>query len=165
MKPYFAIVGCGTTGSAIGQMLVNAGYDIAVSDNNLSTVEKVAEILKADRLSVLPWEITHDADVVFLTCPDRVVRSVCEEIAMHYGFNKYSVVFQCSKELDYCVLSAARRCDAYIGSLYPVQRDESMQCSMSFSTDTDIFLDGDHESMSTGMFLACLLGFRAIRRS
>jgi predicted short-subunit dehydrogenase-like oxidoreductase (DUF2520 family) len=165
MNPSFAIVGCGTTGMAMGQLFAHSGYRIAVSDNNLEILEKAAEILKADRWSVLPWEITHDADVVFITCPDRFVRRVCEDIAMNYGFNKYSVVFHCSRALDYRFLSAARQCDAHIGSLYPLPGDGFRRHPMDVSKDTAIFLDGDHESVSTGMFLACLLGFRAIHRS
>lgn len=128
MGASFAIVGCGRVGKALGKFLVDAGYDaVGVASKSLSSSKEAAELLKTDRYSDAPWEITPTADVVLITTPDDAIADTCCGIAENRGFKTGAVVLHCSGALSSTILAPARNCGAFTGSMHPLQ---------SFASDT-----------------------------
>jgi predicted short-subunit dehydrogenase-like oxidoreductase (DUF2520 family) len=122
MKPSFAIVGCGKVGTALGIFLTRAGYNAAgFASKRLSSAKHLAEIVFSDRFSNIPWDITRHADVVFVTTPDSAIEDTCSAISQNAGFTDQTVVLHCSGALASSILSSAKTCGAWIGSIHPLQ--------------------------------------------
>ncbi|MDL1962937.1 MAG: DUF2520 domain-containing protein [Deltaproteobacteria bacterium] len=122
MIPVIAIVGCGRVGSAIARFLSKAGYRLSgLASKRLSSAKRLAYLTGTGRFTEIPWEITKEADIVFLTTPDSAISDTCSSIAFNYGFKKDSVVLHCSGVLPSTILSSAKSCGAFIGSMHPMQ--------------------------------------------
>ena len=122
MKPSFAIVGCGKVGTALGIFLTRAGYNGAgFASQSLLSAKHLAEIIFSDRFSDIPWDITRHADVVFITTPDSAIEETCRAISQNQGFADQAIVLHCSGALASSVLSSAKTCNAWIGSIHPLQ--------------------------------------------
>ena len=122
MKPVIAIVGCGRVGTALAKFLSEAGYKISgLASKSISSAKRLADLTGTGRFTKIPWEITKEADIVFLTTPDSEISDTCSNIAFNYGFKRDSVVLHCSGALPSTILSSAKSCGAFIGSMHPMQ--------------------------------------------
>jgi len=122
MKPSFAIVGCGKVATALGIFLSTKGYPVAgLSSRRLSSAEALARRIGGCTCSDQPREVTSRADIVFITTPDDDIKRTCDRISKLGGFKKDTVVLHCSGALPSTILSSARGCGAFIGSLHPLQ--------------------------------------------
>ncbi len=122
MKPSFAIVGCGKVGTALGIFLTRAGYIPAgFASKSLSSAKRLADIVLSDHISNIPWHVTRSADVVFITTPDSAIEETCSTISQNAGFADNAVVLHCSGALASSVLSSAKTCNAWAGSMHPLQ--------------------------------------------
>ncbi|MBA3017313.1 MAG: NAD(P)-binding domain-containing protein, partial [Proteobacteria bacterium] len=118
MKPAIAIVGCGRVGTALAKFLSEAGYRLSgLSSKSLSSAKRVAGLTGAEYFTKTPWEITKEADIVFLTTPDSAISDLCSSIAYNDGFKRDSLVLHCSGALPSTILSSAKSCGAFIGSM------------------------------------------------
>ncbi|MDY6831018.1 MAG: Rossmann-like and DUF2520 domain-containing protein [Thermodesulfobacteriota bacterium] len=122
MKPSFAVVGGGRVGTALGVNLARAGYPcIGVACTTPASARKAADIIGEGVASILPWEITPAADIVFITTPDSAIARVCEQIDAHKGFAPEAVVLHCSGALPSTILTVTSGKKAAAGSLHPLQ--------------------------------------------
>lgn len=122
MKSSIAIVGCGKVGTTLGLYLADAGYPIAgLGCKSIASAKQAADLLKTDRFSDAPWQITPKADIVFITTPDGIIADACDQIAQQGGFSAGSIVLHCSGALPSSVLASAKKSGAHIGSLHPLQ--------------------------------------------
>ena len=122
MKPSFAIVGCGRVGTALAVFLTRSGYQpTGFASKSLSSAKHVANMVLSDRFSDVPWDVTQHADVVFITTPDSAIAGTCHNISKNTGFANNAVVLHCSGALASSVLSSAKTCGAWIGSMHPLQ--------------------------------------------
>lgn len=125
----FAIVGCGRVGKALGRNLIENGYVLTgISCKTESSVREAGKYFGIENVSTTPAHITRCTDVVFITTPDGVISDVCDEIAAGQGLDPQTTVLHCSGAHPSTILSAAKSCDAVIGSMHPLQ---------SFAGDTD----------------------------
>jgi len=159
MKPSFAIVGCGKVGTALGVFLARAGYRAAgFVSKNLSSAKQAAEIIKSDHYSDIPWEITRDADVVFITTPDGVIQDTCSSISQNRGFADNSVVLHCSGALPSTILSVAKKCGAFTGSMHPLQSFASADYDVNPFRDIILSVEGEKQAVEVATELATDLG-------
>jgi len=87
-KKYFAIVGCGKVGMNLAIQLEKCKYRLCgVSSKSVDTVKRSARRFKTNNFSMLPWEITPDADIVFIVTPDSAIEETCRNIAGNRGFS------------------------------------------------------------------------------
>lgn len=159
MKPTFAIIGCGRVGTALGRELASAGYPPAgFASRRLSSAKRTAEAAGfAERATADAVDAVRDADVVFITTPDRAIAGACGRIAGKNGFKKGSMVFHCSGSLPSTILSPAKSCGAFIGSLHPLQ-------SIAADLDVNPFerimmaVEGEEPAVSAAEKIAAGLG-------
>lgn len=122
MKPNVAIVGCGKVGTTLAIWLADRGYDIVgVASKSLSSARQAAEFAGTGTFGQTNWEISSQADIVFISTPDGIISEICSEIAEHKGFKEGAVVLHCSGAHPSTILSAAKDCGASIGSMHPLQ--------------------------------------------
>ena len=159
MKPSFAIVGCGKVGTALGIFLTNAGYRAAgFASKNLASAKQAADTIQADHFSDVPWEITRNADVVFITTPDGAIADTCDSISRNRGFAGNAVVLHCSGALPSTILSIAKKCGAFIGSMHPLQSFASVDYDTNPFQDIILSLEGENHAVKVAKEIAADLG-------
>ena len=164
MKPSFAIIGCGKVGLSLGKQLIKKGCRSAgVASKSLSTAKKAADLLKTDNFSGQPWEVTSDADVVFITTPDGVIEGTCRQIVKNKGFHKGGVVLHCSGALSSAVLNSARSSGVYVGSMHPLQSFASVEPGVNPFKDIIISIEGDREAVSAAQQISLLLSATTVQ--
>ena len=148
MKPTIAIIGCGTVGTAMGKLLARAGYPITgVATRSLDTAGRAAKMIGAERFSDCPWDVSRGALVVFVTTPDDAIESTCKAVVQHQGFDKHAVVIHCSGALSSAVLSSARRCEARVASLHPLQSFASVDQAEKLVPGSFCAIEGDKTAL------------------
>jgi predicted short-subunit dehydrogenase-like oxidoreductase (DUF2520 family) len=163
MKPSFAIVGCGRVGTALAIFLTRAGYRaVGFASKSISSAERVANKIRSDCFSHVPWEITPGADMVFITTPDSVIPDVCNEISQHLGFAENAVVMHCSGALASSVLSAAKDCGAWIGSIHPLQSFASTDYETNPFQDIVVSIEGEDRALELARKISADLGGQGV---
>ena len=155
MKPSFAIVGCGKVGAALGIFLTRAGYTAAgFASKSLSSAKYLAETVSSDQFSDIPWDMTRRADVVFITTPDSVIEDTCGIISRNKGFADQAIVLHCSGALASSVLSSAKTCDAWIGSMHPLQSFASINYNANPFQGVIFSLEGEDPAVHIAKTIA-----------
>jgi predicted short-subunit dehydrogenase-like oxidoreductase (DUF2520 family) len=155
MKPTVGIVGCGRMGTALATTLSDRGHVIVgLSSLHLSSAQRLAALCGVAEATDRPAEITRKADVVFLSTPDGVIQSVCEAISQQEGFSPSAVVLHCSGAHASTILSSARKCGAFIGSMHPLQSFASVDISQNPFKGIRVAIEGDPEAVSTAAGMA-----------
>jgi len=151
MKPSVGIIGCGRMGTALAKTLYDKSYPITgTASLHLTSAQKVADLCSSTAADQ-PWKITPNADIVFLTTPDSVIKSVCDEIADKGGFSPGAVVLHCSGAHASTILSAAHKNMAWIGSMHPLQSFASVDFSRNPFKGIRVAVEGD----PAAVFQAC----------
>lgn len=158
-KPSFAIVGCGRLGTALGKHLSRAGYPlIGLASRSLSSIEETAGIIGTDKISETPWEITRNADVVFITTPDGVITEACKNLTEKNGFKKGAVVLHCSGAHPSTILSFAEKAQTTTGSMHPLQSFASKDLEGNPFAGIIISVEGADEAVTIARQMAEDLG-------
>lgn len=155
MKPSFAVVGCGKVGTALAVFLTRAGYRaVGFSSKSLLSAKQVADRVRSDHFSSVPWEITASADIVFITTPDSAITETCNNISKNKGFADHAVVLHCSGALASSVLSSAKRCRAWIGSMHPLQSFASAEYDVNPFQGIMISIEGEDPALKIARKIA-----------
>jgi len=146
-KPSIAVVGAGKVGSALACLLHRRGYPVAgVASRSISSAERAARELPA-RYTDRPEEVTREADVVFITTPDREITGVAAGIARRKGFKPGQVVFHTSGAHSADQIEAVRRCSAFAASLHPLQSLADFKMALENLPGSYFALEGDQEAL------------------
>ncbi|MDL1967909.1 MAG: DUF2520 domain-containing protein [Deltaproteobacteria bacterium] len=163
MKPVIAIVGCGRVGTALAKFLSEAGYRLSgLASKSLSSAKRVADLTETGRFTEMPWEITKEADIVFLTTPDSKISDTCSSVAFNDGFKKDSVVLHCSGVLPSTILSSAKSCSTFIGSMHPMQSFALNEVNGSPFNGIIFAVEGDAQALHRAANIAVDLGANCI---
>ena len=163
MKPSFAIVGCGRVGTALAVFLTRAGYRaVGFASKRISSAEGVANMVGSERFSSVPWEITSSADIVFITTPDSAIPDTCNKISRHIGFAENAVVMHCSGALSSSVLSGAKDCGAWIGSMHPLQSFASADYEINPFQNIVVSIEGEEPALEFARKISRDLGGQGV---
>lgn len=163
MNPSFGIVGCGKVGTALGIYLFSAGYSVAgFSSKSLLSAKRAADMIQTNRFSDVPWEITQHADVVFITTPDSAIKDTCDSISRNKGFANKAVVLHCSGALPSTILSTAKECGAFIGSMHPLQSFASADYDYNPFQGIIVSIEGEHDAVKAAKKVTADLGGTSI---
>ncbi len=122
MKPNVSIIGCGRVGTALAVFLSQAGYPVSgLFSRHLESTEKAAQAVGKGRVCHGVEQAVAAGDIIFITTPDQLIESVCQNIASIKGAMDQKIIFHCSGALSSRILSSARARGADIGSLHPLQ--------------------------------------------
>lgn len=124
MKSRFAVVGCGRVGISLARQLTKAGYrPTGFASRTLASARRGAEAagFGGGSVSSKPWEVTDNADIVFIATPDNAIRDTAGGIADNRGVKDGAAVLHCSGALSSEELSSLKAAGARIGSMHPLQ--------------------------------------------
>ncbi|MBW1941147.1 MAG: DUF2520 domain-containing protein, partial [Deltaproteobacteria bacterium] len=159
MKSSFAVAGCGKVGTALGKILTRKGYRLTgLSCKNASSAQKATRILGTNHFSTIAWEITKDANIVFITTPDGVIEETCSNIAQNNGFSKNTVVLHCSGALPSTILSSAKTCGAFTGSMHPLQSFADSKTDGNPFAGIVVSVEGEDKAVNTAREIVKDLG-------
>jgi len=120
-KPKVGIVGAGKVGSVLARGLSDRGYQLSgIVSSTLESASQLARELGVDA-RVRAADLMQDAEILFITTPDRCIGEVAAQIARENGFKRGQMVLHTSGCLPAEVLMPAKEQGAWIGCMHPLQ--------------------------------------------
>jgi len=143
------IIGAGKVGTALAALLKKRGYRVlGIASRSLSSAQAASDYIGGGvRFSTSPWELTPEADLVFLTTPDGAIAQVAEEVASRGGFRPGQVVAHTSGALPSSILEPAKAKGAWIGSLHPLQSLADPRMAEEALPKSTFCLEGDPQAV------------------
>lgn len=143
------IIGAGKVGTALAALLKRKGYRVqGIASRSLSSAQAATDYLGGGvPVSTSPWELTPEADLVFVTTPDDAIAQVAEEVASREGFRPGQVVAHTSGALPSSILEPAKAQGAWIGSLHPLQSFADPRMAEEVLPRSTFCLEGDPEAV------------------
>ncbi len=126
-KDSIAIIGLGKVGTAVGHLLRNAGHEIAAVADRSPDALKRGITHTGGAASKDPLHAAQSADAIFITTPDDLIRSACDEIAEGGGFGPGKKVVHMSGAGGLDLLESARASGAQIATIHPLQSFVDME--------------------------------------
>ena len=161
MKKRVAIIGAGQLGTILVLALVKKGVSITgIASRTLSSATFLAQKIDGVFATSDPQELIPLADIFFLTTPDDLLVSTCDDMIRSASDLSGKIFLHCSGSLLAEVLSSAKEKGAEIGSMHPLQ-------TFSTSDDTvpeDLFrgilmaIEGDPGAIEMATEISELLG-------
>lgn len=159
IKPGFAVVGCGKVGTALTKFLLEKGYrPVGFASRTLASARRLATLANNDRFSESPWQITVNAQIVFITTPDSAIEATCNAIAQHQGFSAGAIVLHCSGALSSDILKSAADAGAFVGSMHPLQSFASIEIRENPFLQVIISVEGDSRAVEASRAMSEDLG-------
>ncbi len=156
------IIGAGNVGVAMALALKNNGYSLTgLCCRTNESAQHSAAILDTGQFTD-PVEITHRADIVFITTPDSYIEEVCQQIASKEGFFKGQIVLHTSGAHTSRLLETARESGAFVLSMHPLQTFPSAETGLQNLPGTYFTLEGDEEAVQVGQEIVTALGGNAL---
>ena len=116
-----AIVGAGNVGTSLAVLLHAAGHQIiGIASRTEDSAARAANRVNAP-YSTNPANFTQQAELIFITTPDRAISEVCDQIAHNGGFKPQSIVAHTSGAHSSAILASATQHNAYPISFHPLQ--------------------------------------------
>jgi len=120
-------VGPGTVGTALARGLASAGFPVvAIFGRNAERLERAVGSIPGARAAGTGQAVVDAADVVFLTVPDDVIRTVAEGLTWAPG----KCAVHCSGAASLDLLEIAREQGAAVGAFHPLQTLAGLEQAM-----------------------------------
>jgi predicted short-subunit dehydrogenase-like oxidoreductase (DUF2520 family) len=111
-------IGAGTVGTALAIKLSGRGYPIvAVSSRSLASARNLAKAIDGCSPASNNQDVADAAELVFITTPDDAIAPVASQVKWHQGQS----AVHCSGANSAEILGPAKRLEAHVGVLHPLQ--------------------------------------------
>ena len=153
----YGIIGAGRVGSSLLMALRSVGKEVCGLVNTESTRQRAAELRVHGYASAI--ELVKDAQVIFITVPDRLISEVADKLANVARqerlalSNKY--FYHCSGSMSLDCLQALAAAGAHVGSLHPLQSFAARRDNLA---GIGMAVDGDPEAQLLATNLAQAFG-------
>jgi len=142
------IVGAGKVGTAVGVLLGRAGYTIAfVHDIDPARAEDAGRTMGGVTAVQDPIAPCLNADIIFITTPDRLIGTVADDLAGRGGIRNGHIVVHMSGSLTSDVLRSVRDHGAYAASLHPLQSFADFTQALKNIPGSVFCLEGDRQAL------------------
>jgi predicted short-subunit dehydrogenase-like oxidoreductase (DUF2520 family) len=142
------IIGSGKVGTAVGVLLGRAGYTIAfIYDIDPARAEAASREMGGVAAVSDPVSESRDADILFITTPDRLIATAAGDIAARGGIRPGHIVVHMSGSLTSDVLGEARAGGGHIASLHPLQTFADFTQALKNIPGSVFCLEGDEEAL------------------
>ncbi len=157
-----AIIGAGNVGTALAVLFQAAGHQLS----GIASRSAASAALAAQRVNAAydtdPLAFTRQAEVIFLTTPDRVVAEVCERIASQNGFSAGAIVAHTSGAHSSDILASASLNGAYPLSFHPLQTFANPDAGIQNLPGSFITVEGHEEALPIARQLVEDLGCKSL---
>jgi len=138
-------IGAGKVGQAFGKYLVINGFHVVgFYSKTFASSIKAAELTNSKAYKKIE-ELVKDANIIFITTPDDVIKEVCDLLAAKKLFRKEQIVCHTSGALSSDVLKSARGTGCSIYSLHPLQAFADVEKSVQELESTIFSIEGSED--------------------
>jgi predicted short-subunit dehydrogenase-like oxidoreductase (DUF2520 family) len=138
-----AFVGAGNVGTALAFLLQKGGHTVTgVASRTVTSAARAGRMLGVP-YGTCPADFTREADVIFLTVPDKAIADVCAALAAEDGFRSGSIVVHTSGAHSSDLLSAARAKGCLTLSFHPLQTFANPETGISNLPGSFVTIEGD----------------------
>ncbi len=151
MKQRIGIIGAGVVGTAIGVVLDDKGYEVtgAYDVKSESTKQLVERIGCTAHIS--PQEVSHSADVLFITTSDTAIKGVVDELAATAAFHNGQVIVHMSGAQSSEILDRAKEFGAYVLSVHPIQSFANLKRAIENLPGSVFSIEGDKDAYNVAV--------------
>lgn len=142
-----AFVGAGNVGTTLAVLLKKAGHTITGVASRTETSAARAGRMLGVLYGTCPSDFTREADVIFLTVPDREIAVVCAALAAEDGFRPGSIVIHTSGAHSSALLSAARAKGCLTLSFHPLQTFADPETGIKNLPGSFVTIEGDESAL------------------
>ncbi len=156
-KPSISIIGAGKVGTALAYLLARKGYPVAVvASSRLESAKAAVSIVGQGIPSMEASRAVRQAQVVFITTPDKAIAPAAQEIAMGQSGKSLAgkFIFHCSGALPSSVLKPLKSAGACIGSLHPIQTFADVNQAINFLPGSYFGFEGDQQAEPVAQHMA-----------
>lgn len=152
------IIGAGVVGTAIGVVLSAKGYEITgVHDIKTESTKQLVEKIGCTAYSS-SLEVSHSADILFITPCDSAIRKVVDALADCGGFHSGQIVVHMSGAQSSEVLDRAKEFDAKVLSVHPLQSFANPEMAVHNLPGSVFSIEGDKDAYDAAVCIVETLG-------
>lgn len=149
------IIGTGIVGSAVALLLRQNGYTISrVCSRTGSSAATLAARLNCTCVDE-PEKVLAEADIVFLTTPDRELAGLANRLAGSAQLAGNQVFFHMSGALPAEVLAPLKEKGAAVGSVHPLQSFADIENAVANIPGSFFAIQGDHRATEIAFEMVC----------
>lgn len=164
-KPIIAIVGAGSLGVALANLLELNGYRVLLGSRKPSTgSQKLSRLFASQgkKIELLtPPQAVSQSDINLLTVPDKQISKVCDELLPH--FRRGCCVAHCAGSLDSSELVSVKSQNIAVCSVHPLNTFPSIEAGLQTlannSHGTYLYGEGDESALDTINHVFKTIGF------
>jgi len=157
-----AIIGAGNVGTALAVLFKAAGHQLT----GIASLSPSSAAAAAQRVNVAHGTdllaFTKQAEVIFLTTPDRVIVEVCEQIVSQNGFSAGAIVAHTSGAHSSTILESAGQNGAYPLSFHPLQTFANPDAGIQNLPGSYITVEGHEKALPIARQLVEELGCKLL---
>jgi len=158
-----AIIGAGRVGGSIGFLLKQAGYTVtAVAARSVASASFAVFFIGAGEPLTDVAKAASQAEIVFITTPDRSIKEVCEAIAAGGGFRAGALAIHTSGAHSLGLLDAAKAAGADRVVLHPLQSLASREQGAQNLPGSFFRIEADPAALEAARGLVKALGGREL---
>jgi predicted short-subunit dehydrogenase-like oxidoreductase (DUF2520 family) len=161
-KDTVSIIGTGNVGTALGYLLMKAGYPIvAVADQNHASSVRCAGYTGGQVYDSLP-EAAEKASCIIIATPDDAIDSVCRQLSESGAIRPDQKVFHPSGAGGIELLSSARSRGAHGAAIHPIQTLADIDSAIARIPGSTFGVTADEELMAWAFQLVRDIGGKPI---
>lgn len=142
----FGIIGAGIVGTALALRLEEVGYEcLGVHTRSPQSYERFRRYVNKEHLSL--EKLSSDADVLFITTQDSMIRSAAEQLSQNTRVKSGQVWIHCSGSLPSQVLKVIEDLPVRYLSVHPLQAFASIENALQILPGTHYGIEGEEEAL------------------
>ncbi|MDD2585696.1 MAG: DUF2520 domain-containing protein [Syntrophomonadaceae bacterium] len=146
MKARIGIIGAGVVGTAVGVVLSRKGYEITgVHDIESESTKQLVERIGC-KAYASPQEVSHSADILFITTCDTAIEDVVNNLADSSDFSLGQIIVHMSGAQSSEILDRAKEFGAIVASVHPLQSFASVDQAIENLPGSVFSIEGDKDA-------------------
>jgi predicted short-subunit dehydrogenase-like oxidoreductase (DUF2520 family) len=142
----FGIIGTGIVGTSIAILLEEAGHRlVGVHTRSEASYQRFCQYLEWKRRPLEEW--IFEAELLFITTQDGMIRSVAEELSKRKLYRPNQVWIHCSGSMSSRALQVDANLSLNYLSLHPLQAFASIDQAVHLLKGTHFGIEGDKEEL------------------
>lgn len=160
LKRKFSVIGCGRVGICLSAFLFKEEYEPAGFFSRSRTSARAARAAAGcGTVFDTAADCARAGDIVFITTPDGVIETVCNDLAQQNALGAQTLVFHLSGAHSSEILARAKQAGAIVGSIHPLQSFAPYEPGQASPFEgINISVEGDPDAVAQGKNIAAALG-------